>query len=270
MPDEFFSSVCNLVIKTAANLFQPHSGFFFFLFIFELISLFFLSFIRLRLTMSDTVVIQSIIDLPNHSSDAAATSGDSNNSVDPVKLDTRPLSAPRNSTGQTCSPLSPPSSPDSDVEGLDYYYSSPGEDDEDDEKSRGSRGSETAPITLNDDDPFIRDFGIFGNQQQQSKIDNLKQDPHVPVASTEQQQRQPKMTFDLAAFARHLHEHRLSVMQASRQSRIVLTEQDELELENLLKKHPLPLAAQSPDNEIRQSMFLKKLNERTVPTRKGK
>lgn len=79
------------------------------------------------------------------------------------------------------------------------------------------------------------------------------------------------MTFDLAAFARHLHEHRLSVMQASRQSQIVLTEQDELELENLLKKHPLPSTRTTTEATIRESMFLKKLNEcGPVPTQKGK
>ncbi|KAF7727946.1 hypothetical protein EC973_006834 [Apophysomyces ossiformis] len=41
--------------------------------------------------------------------------------------------------------------------------------------------------------------------------------------------------FDLASFARHLHDNRLSVVQP-RESRIVLTEEDEKELEMLLKR----------------------------------
>ncbi|KAG0164672.1 hypothetical protein DFQ28_000132 [Apophysomyces sp. BC1034] len=41
--------------------------------------------------------------------------------------------------------------------------------------------------------------------------------------------------FDLASFARHLHENRLSVVQP-RESRIIMTEEDEKELEMLLKR----------------------------------
>ena len=40
--------------------------------------------------------------------------------------------------------------------------------------------------------------------------------------------------FDLSSFARDLHDHRLSVVQ--RESRIIMTEEDELELEKLLER----------------------------------
>lgn len=58
--------------------------------------------------------------------------------------------------------------------------------------------------------------------------------------------------FDLSSFARDLHDHRLSVIQP-RDSRIIMTEDDELELEKLLERQRQRMSMM-PVNESSESL----------------
>ncbi|ORY94786.1 hypothetical protein BCR43DRAFT_565028 [Syncephalastrum racemosum] len=86
---------------------------------------------------------------------------------------------------------------------------------------------------FDDDDPVtVEDFFFKDFSNERPKSRHISQYHQM----TPEEKRQTRMSkFDLAAFAQHLHTHRLSMMQV-RKSTVILNKEDELELEKLLEK----------------------------------
>jgi hypothetical protein len=72
---------------------------------------------------------------------------------------------------------------------------------------------------------FFQDFSKDSSSSKPKKTNNTRRRRSQKVMSK----------FDLSSFARDLHDHRLSVIQP-RQSKIIMTEDDEFELEKLLER----------------------------------
>lgn len=101
--------------------------------------------------------------------------------------------------------------------------------------SKGKSIFESDDEDLSDEDIFFKDFsrGIRSSRLVIEKYSNTNNNNNGSSSLSQRKTRYSK--FDLAAFAHHLHENRLSVMQL-RESNIQLSQEDELELLRLLKK----------------------------------
>lgn len=99
--------------------------------------------------------------------------------------------------------------------------------------SKGKSIFESDDEDLSDEDIFFKDFsrGIRSSRLVIEKYSNNNNNESPSLS----QRKTRYSKFDLAAFAHHLHENRLSVMQL-RESNIQLSQEDELELLRLLKK----------------------------------
>ncbi|KAI9313258.1 hypothetical protein BX666DRAFT_2030630 [Dichotomocladium elegans] len=100
-------------------------------------------------------------------------------------------------------------------------------------KSIFDSDDETNPVDL-----FFKDFSA--NRRRSRRISNKISQP---LSTTKKQSR-----FDLAAFANHLHENRLSMMQVRESKYVRLTEDEERELIQLLEKRK-SMAVPLPTNE---------------------
>ncbi|KAK4519702.1 uncharacterized protein ATC70_009942 [Mucor velutinosus] len=103
------------------------------------------------------------------------------------------------------------------------------EDDEDDEYLDDQdelQHEEYEPESDTEENFFFQDFS--GNSKPKKRTTNN-------LNGRRRRSQKVMSKFDLSSFARDLHDHRLSVIQP-RESRIIMTEDDELELEKLLER----------------------------------
>lgn len=114
--------------------------------------------------------------------------------------------------------------------------------------TKGKSIFESDDEDLLDEDVFFKDFarGIRSSRLVIEKYSNNNNNNNNDSCTSQRKTRYSK--FDLAAFAHHLHENRLSVMQL-RESNIQLSQEDELELLRLLKKRKSMAVTTATTNE---------------------
>ncbi|KAI7890394.1 uncharacterized protein EV154DRAFT_422065 [Mucor mucedo] len=99
-----------------------------------------------------------------------------------------------------------------------------------------------APEDSDEENYFFQDFSTTEKPVKKSSSRSNRRHP-APTAGK----------FDLSSFARDLHDHRLSVIQP-RESRIIMTEDDELELEKLLLRQRQRMSMMTINNESMDSI----------------
>lgn len=99
-----------------------------------------------------------------------------------------------------------------------------------------------APEDSDEENYFFQDFSTTEKPVKKSGSRTNRRHP-APTAGK----------FDLSSFARDLHDHRLSVIQP-RESRIIMTEDDELELEKLLLRQRQRMSMMTMNNESLDSI----------------